>query len=134
MEANIGVKDMAMYLDSFGGDHLIVVTDKISRHAIMLMEQKPGLYFEVVTYVDSSYTKHTHMFVPTYTLMDEDSIAEVERRFGPRRNFTKMIARVDAMARYMDFRPGDVVKTSKKSTISGLTDSYRLVIAPHDHD
>ena len=44
------------------------------------------------------------------------------------KNFNKLVAADDALARYLDFRCGDVVRLDKYSSITGTSISYRVVV------
>lgn len=107
--------------------HFIFVTDSVSFQAIDHLGSLP-CYWEILSYNDTACAKNIHIYVPKYTLMDENQIKKLEKKIGPRKHFKKMIFRVDAMARFMDFRIGDVLEIEKSSIIGGKNTSYRIVI------
>lgn len=107
-------------------DHLILVADSVSFHIIDFMKHQQDLYWEALTFDDLACDKMAHVKVPTYRLLCEHEVLELERRFGPRHKFNRMIARVDAIARFMDFRVGDVLEISRKSTHAV---TYRTVVS-----
>ena len=90
--------------------------------------KKSKFYWEVLSYTDTCFDKMSHSLLPKYKLLCESDVQEVEKKYGPRKLFHKMIARQDAIAKFMDYRVGDVVEICSKSAIAGNTITYRLVI------
>ena len=85
------------------------------------------LNFEHLKYEDICCPKMEHVLVPNYRLVGHAETKELEKRYGEKTKFPKMVAKVDAMARYLDFQVGDIVEVAKKSPFSGI--SYRWVIS-----
>ncbi len=77
---------------------------------------------------DLSTVKTKHILVPQYKLLPEEEIQQLERKFGKRALFNKMLAKKDAMARYLDLRTDDVVEVTRKSVIGGFSVGYRILI------
>ena len=76
--------------------------------------------------------KIDHCYVPKYTILSEEEVRAVEARYGPRDKFSKMVAKRDALARFLDLREGDTVRLARASCIGGESVSYRHVIAPSE--
>lgn len=127
--ASVGKQDLQLYCEVTICDHLLLLTTNISFQAVSFLNQS-SLYFEVLNYTDLVYPKINHCYVPHYTKLTEEAIVVLENKYGPRLGFNKMIAKTDAMARFLDFRPGEVVSIDKFSTIAGISTSYRYIIAP----
>jgi DNA-directed RNA polymerase subunit H (RpoH/RPB5) len=126
--STIGKQDIQEYCYRDQSCHYIFITDSISFQAVEILTQILP-YWEVLSYNDTACAKNNHCYVPQYQLLNESEIQAVEKQFGPRTGFHKMVAKVDAMARFMDFRKGDVVRVSKFSCIGGSVKGYRYLIA-----
>lgn len=111
--------------------HYILVSDYFSFHANMYLDQL-NTYYEKLNNNDFKFKKHQHVFTPKYTLLSDDDIEKVERKYGSKTKFNKMIAGKDAIARYFDFRVGDIVKVERYSVIGGQSISYRILIHAND--
>lgn len=129
LSSSVGKQDIQEYCKNASDSyHFIFITDAISFQAVAFLSQLP-CYWEVLSYDDTACAKNNHCYVPEYRLLSEGEIEDVEKKYGPRKGFNKMISKVDAMARFMDFRDGDVVLIDKFSCIGGTATSYRYVIS-----
>jgi len=127
--SSTGKQDIQEYCSGYDkSHHCIFITDAISFQAVEYLNQSP-FYWEVLSYDDTACAKNNHCYVPQYKLLTESEIKDVEKRYGSRQGFNKMIAKVDAMARFMDFREGDVILIDTFSCIGGTMKSYRFVIS-----
>ena len=85
------------------------------------------LNFEHLKYDDICCNKTEHVLVPRYRLLSVPEVQKLEKQYGDKAHFPKLVAGVDAMARYLDFQVGDTVEVAKKSPFTEI--SYRLVIS-----
>ena len=128
LTSTIGKQDIQKYCSSASkSDHFIFITDSISFQAVNFLIAF-SCYYEVLSYTDMACIKNNHCYVPNYTLLSENEVKLIEIKFGPRTGFNKMIFKIDAVARFMDFREGDVILIDKFSCIGGTSKSYRYVI------
>ena len=107
--------------------HYIFVTDNVSFQGLKYLSTSRN-YFEILSYNETLYAKHNHIFVPSYKLLSLAEVKDIEKRYGSKTFFNKMIAKQDAMARYFDFRVGDVVQIEQYSITSGTSIKYRLLV------
>jgi DNA-directed RNA polymerase subunit H (RpoH/RPB5) len=132
LNSTVGKQDIQDFCNSTSSsDHLIFITDSISFQAVAFLGSISS-YWEVLSYDDTACAKMDHVYVPKYELLTENEILVYEKKFGNRKTFNKMISKVDALARFMDYRPGDVVRFDKISCIGGLSEGLRLVIDETD--
>lgn len=137
MNRAIGVKELSCYLSKKtrgppnSQRHVIVVADSISFKAMQLLSNS-GVYWESIDYADLGFHKCDHYTVPKYEILSSNQCDALVRQFGPVKLFPKMIAKVDAMARYLDFRIGDILKITAFSATSGTSTYYREVVDPAD--
>lgn len=125
---SVGIKDIQQCCCNVSiSCHYILIADSISFHAVAFLVKLP-VYFEILSYDDTMYVKTDHVYVPKYTLLTEQETKQIEKKFGPRTSFNRMICKADAIARYMDFREGDVVSVDKYSASGGISTSYRYLI------
>ena len=116
-ESKISSKEIKRFDD--GKRHVILVLGSCTS-AVVAAVESIGTHSEVLSYEDIAFEKHKHRFVPKYKMYTESEVRAIEKRMKcSRKNFEKMIAKQDAMARYLDFRPGDVV---------GEPPNFRLVV------
>ena len=108
--------------------HMMIICDSISFQATSYLSTLP-IYWEALSYEDLACPKDHHRLVLIYSIMTKKDILEVEKIYGPRSGFNKMIAKADAMARYLDFREGDVVKVSKRFSTGGDIATYRILVS-----
>lgn len=107
--------------------HYVFITNSMSFQAAAYLASLPS-YWEVLSFDDVAFDKTAHFYVPSYELLTEVQVVAEEKKYGKRTLFNKMIHKVDAIARFLDFRPGDVVKLTRFSSISGTSIGLRLVI------
>jgi DNA-directed RNA polymerase subunit H (RpoH/RPB5) len=107
-------------------EHFIFFANSCSAPAVAFLRSK-GIYFEIISSLDTFIPKHVVYIAPEYTLLDEKTVVELEKVIGDRNKFARMIASVDAMARYLDFRVGDVVRIKRWSP-SGPSIYFRLLV------
>jgi DNA-directed RNA polymerase subunit H (RpoH/RPB5) len=130
LSSSLGKRDVCTYCEENAGGaqtHYMFITDSISFQAVAYLNSLPS-YWEALSYDDTACAKNAHYYVPMYTVLTDIETQAVERRFGDRSKFNKMVARVDAMARFLDFRTGDVVRVKKANG----AENYRLLI-PEEH-
>ena len=123
--SSIYVKEVIEILSQLHIDHLVLVSENITCHVINKLNEKARLYWEVVSFKDICCDKMDHFMVPIYRVLPEQEVLQKEQLFGDRSTFMKMIAKKDAIARYMNFTPGQVVECTSKSTGD---QRYRLLI------
>jgi DNA-directed RNA polymerase subunit H (RpoH/RPB5) len=112
-------------------DHVIFIADAVSFQAIDYMNNG-DFYWEILSYDDTCCDKLAHSLVPTYRILKPEEIKILERKNGPRHTFPKMIARIDPIARFMDFRIGYVLEIKKRSDSAGMIYNYRIVTPADD--
>lgn len=128
MISSIGKGEIQKYtLDFKENDHIIFIADSVSFPAIDYMNNQ-CYYSEVLTYEETAFDKMNHVLVPKYRICSRNEIKEIEAKYGNKNTFPKMIAKIDPIARFMDFRPGDVLEITKKSKSL----RYRLVTLNED--
>ena len=106
--------------------HLVIISDTISPQGLKVLYASTAFYVEVLSPLEVAQNKHDHYLVPLYYRLTDVEVVEVESRYGSRSNFPVMIYRSDAMARYFDFRPGDVLRITRRGR--GVPPSYRIVM------
>jgi DNA-directed RNA polymerase subunit H (RpoH/RPB5) len=133
MSSSAGINEVTQLFSTLNKDtdHVIFISKSVTYQAVSFLNDT-GLTWEVLSYEDTMCAKDTHQYVPKYDLLSEEEIQVVEKKYGSRHKFKKMISVKDAMARYLNFRPGDVVKTTQCSAIGGLCTSYRILISPDE--
>ena len=132
LTSSIGKTDMHNYCkNTTNNSHLIFIVNNVSFQAYDYLSRLP-LYWEILTYEDIICDKSKHIYVPEYKILTEPEIKHIEKKFGDRSKFNKMIVKVDAMAKYFDFRVDDVVKLTKNSSIGGFVEGYRFLVRERD--
>jgi DNA-directed RNA polymerase subunit H (RpoH/RPB5) len=107
-------------------DHIICIVDAISIQALKAA-RKIIKRFEVLSYADISFNKLNHYMVPEYRIIrNPDEIKQVEKKFGSRELFPKILANKDPIARLLGFVPGDLIEVKKISTSISQSIIYRL--------
>ena len=126
-DTSFNKKDVLAYTQLLAkGTKFIVVTRLLgSQSAQCLRDQH--VQFEHLKHEDICYHKTDHILVPHYRWLSRPEIAELEKRYGDRKQFPKMVADVDAIARYLNFQVGDVLQVRRKTQFAEV--SYRLVIS-----
>jgi DNA-directed RNA polymerase subunit H (RpoH/RPB5) len=132
LNSAIGKNEVQDYCNTLlPDDHVIFIADAVSFQSIDFMNSKE-FYWEILSYSDTCCDKMEHIRVPSYRVLCEKEILQIEELYGPRQTFPKMISRVDAIARFMDFRIDDVLEIKRRSSIGGSVVSYRLVTHADD--
>lgn len=127
-DKTIGVEDVKEIL----GKHpkvtrFIFISSSISYPSRYLLH---GRIWEVVSPLSIRFNKTKHILVPKYRTLREEEIQDVEKKFKtPRTKFPSLIAKVDAMAIYLGFLPGDVVEVTRFCAVAGESVGYRQVIS-----
>jgi DNA-directed RNA polymerase subunit H len=125
-------KSMFVYLLGHGqiisGSHLVFITKSISNSCLVCIQTHCS-YHEIISYEETLYFILSHNYVPEYQLLSEAEIVDVEQKYGNRNQFPKLLYQIDAVARIMDFRPGDIVRIFRKSPTNGMSTFYRQVIS-----
>lgn len=130
-KSSIGKKDVEALVERYTGQrHVMLVVDSISKDAIGCLRLDPCIYWECIPHRLCSFDLMSHMSVPRYTVLSAEETVAHEKKFMTQRSkFPKMIARVDAVAQFMDFRPGQLLRVER---LSGGT-YYRYVINAQEH-
>lgn len=130
MSASIGKNEIVDICRWCSGEqiHLILIADSVSFKAVEYLNSQDFVW-EILTYRSLAFDPTRSMMVPTYHLLDDKEKAAVEATFGPASTYPKIIAKYDAIAVFLDFRVGDVLRVTKYSPIAGKGVSYRLVSA-----
>ncbi len=68
-----------------------------------------------------------HKWVPEHRIMSEDEVRELEKRFGPRWNFPKILS-TDPIVQLLGAKVGDVIEITRKSETAGEAKYYRVVV------
>ena len=105
-------------------DHLVVITRKLTYDAREAIRQR-CLPLEVHSPQMLEVDVLDHELVPRYRVLGESEVVALERRFGSRLNFPKLLAQEDVVARLMYFQHGQVLEVSPKS---GGAIYYRYVM------
>ena len=96
-------KDLAAEMD-----HLILFTKGASAHADLVLD-KMRARVECFTYEDIAVDKLSSRLVPRYQVLTEGDVRRLEETHRlPREKFPVML-RDDPIAKYLGFRPGDVL-------------------------
>ena len=106
--------------------HIICITSSMSHSALALLQEYCD-YFETIRFEETLYMILSHIYVPEYRLLLPEEVKTVESKYGDRRRFPKMLYQMDAVARIMDFRPGDIIQVFNKSPTNGTSTFYRQV-------
>ena len=112
-------------------DHLILIVDTVTFHGTEYLNENE-FYWEHLTYQEVSFDIMSHVKVPHYSLLPSEEVTEIEKKYGSKKLFPKMISGKDAVARFMDYRVGDLVKITSRSATAGNYVTYRLLIAESD--
>lgn len=107
--------------------HFILVVNSISFQSKIILKNYFDR-FEILHRDIVSIPILTHEYVPNYTLVKGTEMIELTKKFGDVSKFGKIVADIDPVAIYLDFRPGGVVKVEQKCPISGLNTYYRYII------
>jgi len=109
-----------------GATHVIViVTHKPSSHAIAIVNAITTMAVEIIESSNITFVKPKSRLVPAYTILNEYEIREVEKQHRLTRDKLCPMQATDAMAVYLGFRVGQVVKACDSR---GVCD-YRIVVA-----
>ena len=97
-------------------NHFIFVSDSFSFQARNYIS-KLQIHCEWFSFNDISFNVLQHIFVPKYSLMSEEDICNLEQSLNRKRTaFPRIIYKVDPVARFLDFRKGQVWKATSKTT------------------
>lgn len=128
LNSAVGKNEISQYCSHLSDlDHVILIADAVSFQAVDYMKQS-SFYWEILSYHDTSCDKMEHRLVPLYKILSETEIKNIEKKYGSRDKFPKMVVGLDAIARFMDFRLGDVVEIRKRSSIVGVALNYRQLV------
>ncbi len=124
MNKATGISD---FLNSYKNNPKLVVVNSINKKAkqyISINYPKTEIFTEVelmVNLVD-------YVLVPKHEVLSKDEIDKFYKEFNcKKRNMPKMLTG-DAVARYYNVKPGDIVRILRPSTTSGEAPAYRLVV------
>jgi len=132
LSSSVGKQDIETYCANAAENmHFIIITDSISFQAVNFLTEQRA-YWEVLSYNDTACAKNNHSYVPTYSIQSKEQVLLLEAKYGPKASFNKMVCKVDAMARFLDLREGDVVRASKISCIGGNNECFRLLVNRED--
>jgi DNA-directed RNA polymerase subunit H len=106
----------------------ILITKGISFQAISMLDSLKYTW-EVLSFDDIEFDIFAHNYVPDYRVLSPRELEGVERIYGSKDKFPRMIASVDPVARYMGFRTGDVLEIKTYDISTGGRTSYRIVVS-----
>ena len=110
-------------------DHFILVGPSFSFQSIQYLNQNLSkIYYEILHPDDVCFDKTSHYYVPQYRLLNQKEKYDICKKYGDQSKFPCMISKKDAIAKYMGFRPGDMVEIKCSSLISGYSVYYRQII------
>jgi DNA-directed RNA polymerase subunit H (RpoH/RPB5) len=122
-------KDAMLYIESLTDKvHTIVLAHTLGVYtAVYLTDNISVTTYEHLKYDDICCMKLTHSLVPIYKLMNEMEVKQLERLYGPREKFPKLVSPTDAMVRYLGMQVGDVFSVTEKNCNHDV--GYRLVVS-----
>ena len=125
MLMSIGKKSALKY-KRYASDykHFILVTMRISFQAMAILKECFNI-FELLRPKEIYYNKTLHVMVPKYKILSAEEVDEIQIQYGPIKHFPKIIANVDPIARYLNFREGQVVSIDKPGRVT----YYRHVVS-----
>jgi len=126
---NIGTRDVEDFLAVLPEPvHILLVGQSMSSPAKHLLTIS-GHEWEYLQFREVKFNILENVYVPTYTLLTKEQVVNVEKRFGSSDRFPEMIADVDPVARFMNFKVGDVLCAQENSSVSGQTVFFEKVVA-----
>lgn len=119
----VGVGEINAILDYLNKDQneIFIITSNISTHAVRLINDCKNYTMSVLSTDDFIIQKTKNRLVPTYVLMSEERIKQLEKKMTTtRNNFPKILAN-HSIGKYLGFRVDEVVHNVDDNV-------YRLVI------
>lgn len=109
---------------------LLIICNNITNQAIYLLQAKLEIdSFTVISHNDISIPRTRHKLVPQYTVLNEKETIVIEKKYNSSRlNFPKIVVPLDPIARYLGFKPGQVVQIMRRCNQNGFEIIYRYVI------
>ena len=118
--------------------HLVMVCSKESKSVAHTFDQSGATHWEALLYEELAINKMVCARVPRYTVLLEPAAREEAMRLlgiqGPDglTKVSKILFRVDPMARLLGFRVGDLVRVVAPDAMTMETTSFRYVVPEHD--
>ena len=123
---SVGKQDIVSM--KYKGNHIMVISSNITFQAIEFIKSL-GVYWEYLGLGEVAFDKMAHSLVPVYRILTIKEESEIKNKYQDICKFPKMIYKADPIARFMDFRPGDVLEIKRKYSEQL---SYRVVIHVDD--
>lgn len=122
-----GKKLLTLVIETYPAyDDILIISDRVSYQAMCC--DIGHRHLETLGTKDLCCDKMNHVYVPKYRLLTEKEVLDLENRYGNRKTFPKILYRIDAIARLLGFRPGDVAEVTSMSNVVGEYKSYRYTI------
>ena len=107
---------------------IIVVKDKMNNAETKKVDEIP-IAHQVFDLAETQYNISHHHLVPKHELLtDETVIAKILSDLKAKKNQLPLILKSDPMARYLNAKPGNLVKVTRISPTSGEHIVYRTVV------
>jgi DNA-directed RNA polymerase subunit H (RpoH/RPB5) len=104
--------------------HILLVCEGITCHVTRYLKSLL-VYSEHMYPSEVSSIKLRHKYIPKYRLVDKAELLAIERRYGNRAAYPKLIEHLDPMSRYFNFRYLDIIEITKPSQPNYVM--YRIV-------
>lgn len=124
---SLNKKDATLYVDSMqpNGYTIILCPALGSQTRQFLVDRRVA--FEHLHDGDICCNKPAHVLVPVYRKLGPAEIQAVVAKYGSQNSYPRLVEGEDAMARYLNFRAGDVLEVKKKDLSTHV--AYRLVVS-----
>lgn len=98
--------------DSF---HYIFISNAISFQAKLLL-QRTSQSYEIISVNDIFFLKLRNRLIPRYRVMTDSEKYKIKRKYGDMHKFPKLLVDRDPVAKYYNFKVGDVVSVNRNDS------------------
>lgn len=116
------ISQIIEFLENMGAcnDRLLYSSISISRPALQYLQSFVQWGIEYIEFETYSFDRMSSTLVPTYTILSEDKISEIERKHKCKRDKWPKLLVSDPIVKYMGFKPNQCVSF-------GLDNEFRYI-------
>lgn len=116
------------YIDPEKDDVVLVLRGSYNSNIIKLSKDRAYKYIQVFWMSSLLFNPTYHVFVPKHEKMSKDEVDELMEKYSLKtKTQLPLISKDDAIVRYYNFKTGDVLRITRKSSAIMETVFYRYV-------
>ncbi len=122
-----GIRELKKAIDEEGADRGMIVG--IQRLTPAAVRESRAYNIELVRGGFASFSLLSHELVPKHEILTPEEVRELLQKYGITKDKLPRIFESDPAAKIIGAKPGDVLKITRKSDVSGISIYYRVVVS-----